>query len=289
MKTWKEYYLECKDIYNKETKLDNSSINVYDLKLQLNPFPKDQLYIDQINFIQNKLDILYQDKTNYRNRYGLALGLNDIFIFEKEIKIILENHLISYLEKNIFGCYIQCQNIMIYKTISEQSEEVSSWLWHIDNNPKEQIKVMIYLNDVYDNGPFKYLSKDNKALKCIPETHRQDYNHWRPNNMYKQIVFEKFNKKWMGSRLPSDIIYRFTKTYNCKETELKGPAGTTILFDNNIIHKGTIPSKKFRYAMILQFQPSNKKLHPVLSKENTGNGWNTILFTQNPESPIQQK
>ena len=31
MKTWKEYYLECKDIYNKETKLDNSSINVYDL------------------------------------------------------------------------------------------------------------------------------------------------------------------------------------------------------------------------------------------------------------------
>ena len=148
MKTWKEYYLECKDIYNKETKLDNSSINVYDLKLQLNPFPKDQLYIDQINFIQNKLDILYQDKTNYRNRYGLALGLNDIFIFEKEIKIILENHLISYLEKNIFGCYIQCQNIMIYKTISEQSEEVSSWLWHIDNNPKEQIKVMIYINDV---------------------------------------------------------------------------------------------------------------------------------------------
>ena len=40
------------------------------------------------------------------------------------------------------------------------------------------------------------------------------------------------------------------------------------LFDNNIIHKGTIPfskespTKNFRYAMTLTFQPFNRKLSP---------------------------
>ena len=34
MKTWKEYYLECKDIYNKETKINNSNVSIYDLLLQ---------------------------------------------------------------------------------------------------------------------------------------------------------------------------------------------------------------------------------------------------------------
>ena len=120
MKTWKEYYLECKDIYNKETKIDNSNISIYDLLIQINPFPTDQTYFDQIFSIQKSLSKIYKDKQNYHTRAGgIALCLNDVFIFEKEIKIILENYLVPYLEKDIFGCYVQCQNVKIYKTTSE--------------------------------------------------------------------------------------------------------------------------------------------------------------------------
>ena len=150
MKTWKEYYLECKDIYQKITKQDTTSTNIYDLGIMVDPFPTNQTYFDQILSIQNKLDILYQDKINYTFTSGISKCLKDSFIMEKELKIIVDNYLVPYLEKNTFGCYVQCRDAKIYKTVGESIIEQLSWLWHFDNNPKEQIKVMIYLNDVDD-------------------------------------------------------------------------------------------------------------------------------------------
>ena len=284
MKKWKEYYLECKDIYNKETKIDNSNISIYDLLIQTNPFPTDQIYFDQISLIKNKLDILYQDKINYTNTSGISLNLKDSFNVSKELKIIVDNYLIPYLEKNIFGCYVQCQNVKIYKTIGEVLIEKLSWLWHFDNNPKEQIKVMIYFNYVNDNGPFKYLSKDNEAIKI--ETSKKDHTSWIDGN---QAHFEILGKKWKGTRVPRHIISNLQSKNEVIEKDIKGPAGTAILFDNNIIHKGTIPVGGYRYAMTLQFQPINKKLNPNLSNKNTGNGWDYYGYLQNPESPIIKK
>ena len=113
MKTWSNYYLECKDIYQ-----NTSKASIYDLKLKINPFPTDQIYLNQILSIKNQLDVLYEDKSNYNNRHGLALGLNNIFVFKKELQIIVDKYLVPYLEKDIFGCYVQCQNVKIYKTIS---------------------------------------------------------------------------------------------------------------------------------------------------------------------------
>tara|TARA_B110000858_G_scaffold103988_1_gene119122 strand:- start:4671 stop:5546 length:876 start_codon:yes stop_codon:yes gene_type:complete len=289
MKTWGDYYLECKDIYNKNTKIDNSNVSIYDLLIQTNPFPTDQVYFDQILSIRNKLDYLYQDKKNYLTR-RISLNLHDSFHLEKELKIIIEKYLVPHLEKHTFGCYVQCSNVKIYKTKHTTEKEHSSWLWHIDNNPKEQIKVMIYLNDVDNNGPFKYLSKDNEGIKL--ETTKQDVTKWYPDNFIRQAAFGKFGKKWFGiegSRIPRDIIPHFIEEHNCKEELVKGPSGTSILFDNNIIHKGTIPIEGFRYAMTLQFQPINRRLNPVFSPKNTGNGWSYNAFDKNPESPIIKK
>ena len=290
MKTWKEYYLECKDIYQKITKQDTTSTNIYDLGIMVDPFPTNQTYFDQIFSIQKSLSKIYKNKQNYHIRAGgIALCLNDVFIFEEEIKTILENYLVPYLEKDIFGCYVQCQNVKIYKTTSDSLIEQLSWLWHFDNNPKEQIKVMIYLNDVDDNGPFTYLSKDNKAIKINPT--KQDYKNWKPG---PSNLFNALGIKWKGTRIPRHFIPKFTRQ-SCIEKNIKGPTGTTIFFDNNIIHKGTIPfgcnqnSDNFRYAMTLQFQPINKKLQPIFSKENTGNGWNYRVYDIYPEAPINHK
>lgn len=285
MKKWKEHYLECKGIYNKETKIDNSSISIYDLFLQVNPFPTDQIYFNQVSSIKNKLDVLYQDKINYTNTLGISLSLKDSFTMKKELKIIVDNYLVPYLEENTFGCYVQCQNVKIYKTVNESLIEKLSWLWHFDNNPKEQIKVMIYLNDVDDNGPFKYLLKDNKAIKINPNNKAFE----NPNPQRTEDWFEGLDLKWRGTRVPSHIIHKFTTEKSCIENNVRGPAGTSILFDNNIIHKGTIPIEGFRYAMTLAFQPINKKLNPNFSPKNTGNGWSYNIFDKNPESSIIKK
>ena len=103
MKTWKEYYLECKDIYQKITKQDTTSTNIYDLGIMVDPFPTNQTYFDQIFSIQKSLSKIYKNKQNYHIRAGgIALCLNDVFIFEEEIKTILENYLnSSYLKDKI--------------------------------------------------------------------------------------------------------------------------------------------------------------------------------------------
>ena len=38
--------------------------------------------------------------------------------------------------------------------------------------------------------------------------------------------------------------------------------------------------------MTLTFQPINKKLTPILSRENTGNGWNHQTYLMDPASSI---
>ena len=253
MRKEERHYLKCKDTYSKETKQDNSNISIYDLTLKTNPFPTDQIYLDQILSIKNKLDTLYQDKTKYFNTSGLSSCLNDVFSLEKELKIIINKYLVPYLEKNIFGCYVEPQKIKVYKTVNESLKEKLSWLWHFDNNIEEEIKVMIYFNNVDNNGPFKYLSKDNEAIKIEPTNSRHSLN--RAINWFKV-----FDLNWKGTRVPKNIISSLKEKYNCKEVEVKGPLGTSILFDNNILHKGTIPFEGFRYAMTLAFKPVDKKI-----------------------------
>ena len=140
LKTWSEYYKECKKVYG------DSDVDVNDLTIHTKHF-KDEKYNNLITSLRNKLDVLYQNESNYEWK-NVAMGLNDIFMVEDELKPMVEEYLIPYLEENIFGCYVHCDNIKIYKTPQVNSQESSSWVWHIDNNPVEQMKVMIYINDV---------------------------------------------------------------------------------------------------------------------------------------------
>ena len=185
-----------------------------------------------------------------------------------------------HLEKNIFGCYVHCDNIKIYKTPQVNSQESSSWVWHIDNNPVEQMKVMIYINDVNkESGAFRYLKKDNGGVKLLST--RRDYQNWKET--YQEEIFEKFGRKWNGTRTPDSILNDFIQNENCEIVDIEDKAGTAIIFDNNCIHKGTIPTNGFRYAMTIQFKPVNKKLVPVFDKKYVGNGWKHVTFHKDPE------
>ena len=87
---------------------------------------------------------------------------------------------------------------------------------------------MINLNDVEDNGPFKYLSKDNEGIKL--ETTKQDVTKWYPDNFTRQAAFRKFGIAWFGidgSRVPRDTISKFIEEHNCKETKIKGGGAAT--------------------------------------------------------------
>lgn len=279
MKKWGEYYNECKEVYG------NTNSNIYDLTLhtRVDTLLKfDQEYYNIINDVENKLDRLFTNKSKY-NISANAFFIKDPFIFNEQFSNIIENYLRKHLEEKIFGCYIHCDHVTLYKTPSSKENThtaSNSWLWHIDNSPQEQIKVMVYLNDVgLENGPFEVLKNkiNGKGLKILPS--RIDYDNWKGK---KEWSFQYKNHKWNSTRIPNNLFGIF-KDNSYIPHKIVGNKGHITIFDNNIIHRGTIPPQKYRYAVVFQFKPINKKLNKVFAKNITGNGSYHPVFDKNPE------
>jgi ectoine hydroxylase-related dioxygenase (phytanoyl-CoA dioxygenase family) len=183
----------------------------------------------------------------------------------------------KYLEHNVFGSYVYCDNIKIYKTPKTSNESKSSWIWHLDNNPKEQVKIMLYLSDVTEGtGAFEYIKdSDNKAIKA--STRRVDYKNWCTSKGEHKTHY----CSWYGSRVPNEAISTMIKS-GCNPTPIYGKIGTAILFDNNIVHKGSLPTKGDRLAATLQFRPINYNRDSLVDKSYTGDGWVHTTFNMDP-------
>ena len=281
MKKWGEYYEECKNIYG------NSNKSIYDLTIQTNIDKKlnfNKEYYNLIDEIKIKLDECFKNNKLF-TRNSNAFFINDCFLFEDEFSNLIETYLRNYLQDQIFGCFIHCDHVNLYKTptSSETNTNIAtnSWLWHIDNSPQEQIKVMIYLNDVGPkNGPFEILrnEKTHEGLKITPS--RIDYTNWKGKKA--PWVFKYKNTTWNSTRIPGNLFSLF-KEDNYVPYKIIGNKGHISIFDNNVIHRGTIPPENYRYAVVFQFKPINKNLPKVFSKNITGNGTYHPMFDKDPE------
>jgi hypothetical protein len=280
MKKWGEYYKECKKLYG------NNNKSIYDLTIQNNIDKKlklDKKYFNLIDEINLKLDKCFQDKLYTHN--SNAFFVNDCFLFENEFSNLIEIYLRDYLQNQIFGCFIHCDHVTLYKTPTSSETNTksatNSWLWHMDNSPQEQIKVMIYLNDVGPkNGPFEVLrnEKTNEGLKITPS--RIDHTNWKGKK--DPWTFKYKDNTWNSTRIPDNLFGLFKKDGYIPH-KIIGNKGHISIFDNNIIHRGTIPPESHRYAVVFQFKPINKNLPKVFSKSITGNGTHHPVFTKDPE------
>ena len=79
-----------------------------------------------------------------------------------------------------------------------------------------------------------------------------------------------------------------TQSKNISLAILTADCAPIFLFDNNIIHRATIPKVEFRDAVVLQFKPSIKELRPYINREITGNGHQHTTFNVDPSilSPV---
>ena len=275
MYKWKEYYKKSKDVFG------DSSTSVYDLTIQTNIDTKlnfDSDYYKLIDNIRDKLDNQFNINESISHS-GNALFIDDCFIFEDEFSIIVENYLRDYLEKNIFGSYIHCDHVTLYKTPQSNSAPVNSWLWHFDNSPLEQMKVMIYLNDVNDkNGAFEILRNENSKDGLKVHSSRIDNTNWRGK---KEWSFKYKNIEWKSTRIPRELFPHISAD-GYIPYKVVGNKGHVSIFDNNIIHRGSLPSEGFRYAVVFQFKPIDKKLKKIFGKSITGNGAKHPTFDKDP-------
>jgi len=157
--------------------------------------------------------------------------------------------LLDEIERTHYASFTLVDKVYVYRSpISEQTPR-ASWLWHYDNHPREMIKVMIYLTDV-DEGtaPFEFLRERGSQRPAVGAPLAP--LHWH-------------------SRVPPDQVDRYLA--GGYETHLAtGPRGTVVVFDDNVIHRGTLAQTGHRDVLVLQLRPATFRARPRIDPRWTG-------------------
>lgn len=266
MITYKEYYEICKKSYKNNLKTGK---NLYDFTYETPDITQfGEEYLPLVADISSFLKKKYLDEDNIFHIPGQDPEKQPLCRYKKpwEIPNIekLANILIPYVEKTIFNCNLYAMSAYVYKTRpgSYDSKSVGSLTWHIDNQPKEIIKIMVYLEDVDEtSGPFQILDKEGSGYKV--KTTRVDHTDWKDRNPQTRYSDSQINN------------YR---TLKYAPKNLTGPAGTVIIFDNNIIHRATMCDKKERNVVTFMVKPIDHKVRPYISKKHTGTNYHEDVF-----------
>lgn len=268
MKTYREHFLECRKNYNENSECDQDYLYKFSLAVadeESNWLVLNSDYSQCVERIKNDLENRFTSKEECWYPPGLPVE-NDFATRIKNIWNIdgleeLCNLVVPQIESKIFGSHALVEAVYAYRNSYKEAGERSSWIWHYDNHPKETIKVMIYLTDVTEKtGAFQVLmNTEGETVKA--ETTRIDYNCWTNP----------------GSRIPNDLVSKL-KEQGYIPTKIVGKSGTMCIFDNNIIHKASVPEKgHYRDAIVLMMRPTEQKRRPFVDNKNTGTFYHSDL------------
>jgi ectoine hydroxylase-related dioxygenase (phytanoyl-CoA dioxygenase family) len=192
-----------------------------------------QTIIKDINkALEKKKKNIISDKLNSDQRLFGFQRLNCIvnkFYTNEDIRNVGSNYANSFLE----NAYVLANRVQFI-----DGNEGSGGGWHRDNYNK-QFKAMIYLSDVNkDNGPLEIIAESHKIYNMI--IHKKYISNYFPNTRYSQHDIQK-------------IIFKEQKL-----NTLIGAAGTLILFDGSLIHRGSPLKSGIRYAITSYYYPKNE-------------------------------
>lgn len=143
------------------------------------------------------------------------------------------DHIAGHLEQVLLAYYrshFKIFAVTIYRHVPDESAPESSFLWHFDNAPDQQLKLMVYLDDVVEEtGAFRFKSRENsERARRLGFWHRDDYELGRP-------VFDEEDSTRIA----------------------EGPPGTGVFFQpGRVVHKATAPRRDHRDVAVIVINPS---------------------------------
>ena len=143
-----------------------------------------------------------------------------------EMVRLLRPEVVQTLEA-YFSSYFKIYCAEIYRLVPTNDPPQASGLWHTDNYPPGLLKAMIYLTDTTDA---------NGALRVHP----RPATRW----LLRHGFFDRFHAD------------PFREPLNTRYVSLEAPAGSIVLWDSNLVHKGTPPTSGQRDAVAFKFLPS---------------------------------
>ena len=140
-----------------------------------------------------------------------------------------------------FRSHFKIYSAEIYRLVPTQQAMEASGLWHTDNYPPGILKAMIYLTDC---------TRTNGALRVHP----------RPltRRLLRAGFFDRHHTEPFAGRLASHHV------------PLEAPAGSVVLWDSNLIHRGTPPDEGLRDAIAFKFLPSTEPWTQHLARVGEG-------------------
>lgn len=168
--------------------------------------------------------------------------------------------LLTELERTVYGSPVIADKVYVYRSPVSREGPRASWLWHFDNHPREMLKVMVYLTDVgEDTAPFEYLRHTSSG---------------RPQ------LGKPLSPLHGDSRVPVAEIERDLANGWHREL-VTGPRGTVLVFDNNVVHRGTIARSAHRDVLIFQVRPALFAASPHIDPRWTGS-FSHLDFNRDP-------
>jgi hypothetical protein len=156
--------------------------------------------------------------------------------------------LLEQIEQQVYRSAVIVDKLYVYRSVVSRRQPQASWLWHFDNHPREMLKVIIYLTDVDDgSAPFEYLcGHDGRPVRGGP-----------------------IGPLARDGRVPMAAIQdRLAAGARCEA--VTGPQGTVLLFDDNVIHRATLATRRHRDVIVLQLRPASIPTRPRLGPKWTG-------------------
>lgn len=248
--TYKEYIERCRN-FNTGFDVTNFTLDINGQKVGIE-LP--ERYLDMVDVISKAVNRkLKKGELEIDARGNVSKVLNAL---ELKGVIALGEHFAKELSEKLYGgeCFIS--HIHPYKNNMSDRGEAASWIWHYDNVAPGLIKILIYLTDTTKNtGAFLTLKNKDDEYPLIEPS--------------KVSPTEGGNPKWAGSRIPEKVIQQY-KRRGYKPFYVEGPKGTFILFNNNIVHKATIPTEEpERLCLIYHFRPYHTKMESHINDNIT--------------------
>jgi hypothetical protein len=192
--------------------------------------PPSKMTPEQLRAIKEKVDSRFAEQNNgFVVNYGMNRMIDGLELIPEIIDFIDDD--LETIVENYYGSHFKIFAVSFYRTMPTPDKPDSSFLWHLDNCPRQEIKLMIYLDDVVaETGA---LSVKDKPFS---------------DKLRREGFFDRRRIERFLSRLDDKSTTRL----------LEGPVGTRLLFENGgCIHKATSPTRDHRDVVTFVLIPSD--------------------------------
>ena len=121
--------------------------------------PPARMTAEKLQAIRETVDRRFEEQNNgYVVNYGMYRMIDGLELIPEIIDFIDDD--LEAIVENYYGSHFKLFAVSFYRTLPTPDKPDSSFLWHLDNCPKQEIKLMVYLDDVVaDTGALSVKDK----------------------------------------------------------------------------------------------------------------------------------